>query len=355
MSTITLPGLVDVHVHTRDPGQTHKEDWSTASASALAGGITTVLAMPNTTPVVGDAVSLETAAAAAAAGARCDYALYAAATESNAATVGRLAPRVVGLKMFLDQSFGDLRLPDMDCWWNHLAGWPGTSPVAVHAEGRSLAGIMLMAEWLGRPIHVCHVSRADEIALIARAKDRGLPVTCEVTPHHLFLDASDAGRIGPASDVRPPLGDPADVAALWDRLEVIDCFATDHAPHTAEEKASPTPPPGFPGIETMLPLLLGAVDDGRLTLRQMLDRLVVNPRRIFGLPEQADTRVEVDPDESWVIHASDLHTRCDWTPYEGRQVRGRVTRVVLRGEIVFEGGRVLGAAGTGRNLREESQ
>jgi len=353
MTTLRLPGLIDVHVHTRDPGQTHKEDWSTATASALAGGVTTILAMPNTTPVVGDRASLDVAARAAASGARCDYALYAAATAANAATVRSIAGQVVGLKMYLDQTFGDLRLPDLDGWWAHLANWPPSSPVVVHAEGRSLPGVLLMAEWLRRPIHFCHVSRADEIVLIARAKDRGLPVTCEATPHHLLLDAGDAVRLGPFGGVRPPLSDPADVAALWAHLDVIDCFATDHAPHTAAEKASATPPPGLPGVETMLPLLLTAVDKGRITFDQVLDRLVANPRRIFGLPEQPDTRVEVDPDDRWVIRSSALHTRCDWTPYEGREVRGRVVRVVLRGETVFENATVTGAAGAGRNLREE--
>jgi len=136
MTTLLLPGLVDVHVHTRDPGQTHKEDWSTATASALAGGITTVLAMPNTDPVIGDGESLALAEKAARAGARCDYALYAGATGANAATVNSLSQRVVGLKMFLDQSFGDLRLPDLESWWDHLANWPGSSPVQETATGR---------------------------------------------------------------------------------------------------------------------------------------------------------------------------------------------------------------------------
>ncbi len=354
MTTITLPGLVDVHVHTRDPGQTHKEDWASATAAALAGGITTVLAMPNTSPVAGDDTSLALAERAAAAGARCDYGLYAGATGENAATVGALAPRVVGLKMFLDQSFGDLRLPGLDAWEAHLAGWPASSPVVVHAEGRSLAGILLLASWLERPLHVCHVSRGDEIRLIARAKDRGLPITCEVAPHHLFLDTADVERLGTAAGVKPPLSDPPDVAALWEHLEAIDCFASDHAPHTIAEKSSPSPPPGFPGVETMLPLLLTAVHEGRLTLDDVVARLDTAPRRIFGLPPPHDTRVEVDGEARWTVRGADLHSRCGWTPYEGREVVGRVTGVVLRGETVVADGEVVGAAGGGRNVREET-
>jgi carbamoyl-phosphate synthase/aspartate carbamoyltransferase/dihydroorotase len=351
MTTLRLPGLVDVHVHTRDPGQTHKETWASATAAALAGGVTTVLAMPNTTPAVGDLDSLDLVKAAARRGARCDYALYAGATALNASSVVRLAPRVAGLKLYLDQTFGDLRLPSLDTWWEHLAAWPATPPVVVHAEGASLAAVLLMAEWLERPIHLCHVSRADEIRLIARAKDRGLAVTCEVTPHHLLLDQSDAGHLSGRGTVRPPLGTPADRKALWAHLEVIDCFATDHAPHTAAEKMSDRPPPGFPGLETMLPLLLDQVTRRTLALDDLIARLDVNPRRIFGLPA-ATTVVEVDPEERWVVRAAELHTACDWTPFEGREVQGRVTAVRRGSETLFDEGRVLAAAGSGADLKE---
>ncbi len=351
MTTLILPGLVDVHVHTRDPGQTHKETWSGATASALAGGITTVLAMPNTLPVVADADSLGVALAAAARGSRCDYAIFAGATESNSATVSTLAPRVAGLKLYLDQTFGDLRLASLDLWWAHLESWPSAAPLLVHAEGASLAAVLLMAGWLERSLHVCHVSRGDEIRLIARAKDRGLAITCEVSPHHLLLDRGDGARLGSLGTVRPPLASPEDVQSLWDHLEVIDCFATDHAPHTLEEKESDTPPPGFPGVETMLPLLLDQVHRGALDLAGVTDRLDSNPRRIFGLPT-ADTTVEVDPDAEWVIRAEELHTACDWTPFEGRRVRGRVVAVRRGTEVLYEQGKVLAAPGTGKDLKQ---
>ncbi|HEX5630839.1 MAG TPA: amidohydrolase family protein, partial [Acidimicrobiia bacterium] len=261
----TLPGLVDIHVHTRDPGQTHKETWASATAAALAGGITTVLAMPNTTPVVADRDALTVAQQAAARGARCDYALYAAGTAANATTVPDLAAETVGLKLYLDGTFGDLRLPSLTVWEEHLTSWPTTRPLVVHAEGASLGAVLLLAEWLERPVHIAHVSRADEILLIARAKEKGMGVTCEVTPHHLLLDRGDAARLGTLGTVRPALAAPEDRQALWDHLEVIDCFATDHAPHTMTEKESDDPPPGFPGVETMLPLLLDQVNRGHLT------------------------------------------------------------------------------------------
>ena len=146
-----------------------------------------------------------------------------------------------------------------------------------------------------RPIHIVHVSRREEIELIADAKGRGLPVTCEVSPHHLFLTVADAARLGPLGDMRPLLGTADDVAALWAHLnDTIDCIATDHAPHTLAEKGGDNPPPGVPGLETSLPLMLAAVQDGRLSVARLTALMHDNPRRIFGLPPQPDTRVEVD-------------------------------------------------------------
>jgi dihydroorotase-like cyclic amidohydrolase len=354
VTTVTLPGLVDVHTHMRDPGQTHKEDWATGTAAALAGGFTAVLAMPNTTPPVVDAASLDEASAAARARARVDYGLFMGATESNDAVAAGLADRVVGLKMYLDHTFGDLRLDGFDAWLRHLEAWPQRRPVTVHAEGASLGAVVLMARLLDRPVHACHVARRDEIEIIRRAKDAGIPVTCEVAPHHLALTADSVADHGGRGAVRPPLASADDVAALWQHLEAIDCFATDHAPHTRDEKAASDPPPGFPGLETALPLLLGAVHDGRLGLDDLVSRFDANPRRIYGLAEQPDTRVEVDVDERWVVRGDALHSRCGWSPFEGMEMRGRVRRVHVRGIEVFRDGAVLAAPGSGRPIEEEA-
>jgi len=355
MTTLHLPGLVDVHVHTRDPGQTHKEDWASATAAALAGGFTTVLAMPNTHPPVTDRPSLDQALAAATAGARCDYAQYAGATSTNSRSVAALAPLTVGIKLYLNDTFGDLRMTDLDDWWSHLEAWPADRPLVAHAEGPALATMILMASYLERPVHLCHVSRRDEITLIHRAKHRGQPVTCEVTPHHLFLDAETTAGWAGRSDVRPRLSDPRDTEALWEHLEAIDCIATDHAPHTIAEKDGPNPPPGFPGLETALPLLLGAVHEDRLSIDDVVDRLSTNPKRIFDIPEQPDTTVEVDSDARVTLSGAASHTRARWTPFEGMVTRGRVTTVTLRGQTVFRDGQVIATPGTGRNIREEEQ
>ena len=345
-----LPGLVDPHVHVREPGATHKEDWDTATAASLAGGFTAILAMPNTQPPVTNAESLEGALDAARAKARCDYAQFLGAGPDNAAQAASAAQRAAGLKMYLDQTYGPLRLDDMTLWMAHLSAWPHNLPVVAHAEGRSLAAVILMAALYDRPLHLAHVSLREEILLIRFARERGLKVTCEVTPHHLFLTQDDIPRLGPGrSEVRPRLATARDRDALWDNLEVIDCFATDHAPHTLSEKDSTSPPPGFPGLETALPLFLNAVHAGRLTIDDLVTRMVHNPMKIFSLPAQPDTWIEVDPQAVWQIHASQLLSRCAWTPFEGEQVRGRVRRVVIRNQLAYQDGKVLAAPGSGKN------
>jgi len=349
---LRLPGLIDVHVHMREPGAAHKEDWASGTAAALAGGFTAVLAMPNTQPPVTDATSLDQALAAARS-ARCDFAHFLGAGVDNVETAAQLAPRVAGLKLYLDATYGPLKLDALEAWLAHAAAWPAGSPLAAHAEGASLAAIIAVAAASGRSVHLCHVSRREEILLIRAAKERGLQVTCEVAPHHLLLTEDDARALGPGrGEVRPRLASARDREALWQNLDVIDCFATDHAPHTAAEKASPDAPPGFPGLETALPLLLTAVHEGRLTIEDLVARLHDNPRRIFDLPEQPETFVEIDPDASWEL-GTPAHSRAGWSPFAGRRVRGRVLRVVLRGEEVVREGAVVAPQGLGRDLRAQ--
>jgi dihydroorotase-like cyclic amidohydrolase len=348
-----LPGLIDPHVHLREPGGTHKEDWDSGTMAALAGGFTTVLAMPNTQPPVCDAASLDLALGAARAKARCDYAQYLGAGPDNVETLAALAHRAAGLKMYLDQTYGPLRLDDLTLWMAHFERWPLHLPIVAHAEGRSMAAAILLAGIYDRPLHLAHVSTREEILLIRAAKEKGLNITCEVTPHHLFLTREDIPALGEGrGEVRPRLATPADRDALWANLEVVDCFATDHAPHTLAEKDSSNPPPGFPGLETALPLLLTAVHEGRLALDDLTRRMYINPKRIFNLPEQDETWIEVDPQATWEIKAAETFTRCGWTPFEGWQVRGRVRRVILRGREAYRDGEVLAAPGYGCNVRE---
>jgi carbamoyl-phosphate synthase/aspartate carbamoyltransferase/dihydroorotase len=350
MTTLRLPGLIDPHVHVRDLNQAHKEDWDSCSAAALAGGFTAILAMPNTQPPLIDAESLTQYEQAARARARCDYGLYLGAGPGNVQTAAALAPRVAGLKMYLDSTFGNLKMDQLDLLAQHCARWPKESPLLAHAEGNNLAAAILAAHLAGHSIHLCHVSRKDEIELIANAKGRGLRVTCEVCPHHLFMTLDSCGLPPGYAEVRPRLAARRDVDALWANLDAIDCFATDHAPHTRAEKESENPPPGFPGLETALALWLTAVHAGRLTLDDIVLRMRTNPRRIFKLPEHPETWIDVDPDYGWTAHADKSFTRCGWTPFEGWPLTGKVMATTLRGQLAYDGEKVLAQPGTGKSV-----
>ncbi|XP_027706214.1 CAD protein isoform X1 [Vombatus ursinus] len=353
---VRLPGLIDVHVHLREPGGTHKEDFASGTAAALAGGVTMVCAMPNTRPPIIDAPAFALAQKLAETGARCDYALFLGASSENAGTLGAVAGAAAGLKLYLNETFSELRLDSLAHWMEHFETWPHHLPIVAHAERQTVAAILMVAQLAQRPVHICHVARKEEILLIKAAKARGVPVTCEVAPHHLFLSQADLERLGPGKgDVRPKLGSPEDVEALWENMAVIDCFASDHAPHTLEEKTGSKPPPGFPGLETMLPLLLTAVSEGRLSLEDLLQKLHHNPRRIFHLPQQEDTYVEVDLEHEWTIPSHMPFSKAHWTPFEGQRVKGTIRRVVLRGEVAYIDGQVLVPPGYGQDVRKWPQ
>ena len=364
---IKLPGLIDPHVHFREPGASHKEDWDTGTSAALAGGFTMVLAMPNTKPPIFDAETLDIALNTAKGKARCDYGQYVGAGPDNADKVAALADKAAALKMYLDMTFGQLRLDDMTLWIPHFEKYPKEYPIVAHSESRSMAAAILFAAIHDRPIHIAHISSKEEVLLIKAAKEKGIKVTCEVCPHHLFLTSPspifEENGGGPGRgrmEVRPRLATQKDVDALWENLDVIDCFATDHAPHTLEEKDSDNPPPGFPGLETALPLLLTAVDAGpfgaaqgrRLTLDDLIQKMNINPKKIFHLPDQPETWIEVDETAAYEIKASEQFTRCGWTPFEGRTVKGRVRKVILRGKTAFEDGKILVEPGYGVNIRK---
>jgi carbamoyl-phosphate synthase/aspartate carbamoyltransferase/dihydroorotase len=349
MTTLRLPGLIDIHTHLRVPGGEHKEDFASGTAAALAGGVTMVLGMPNTNPPLSTLDALHAARAAARRAARCDVGLFAGAAADDLDELPDLAPFAVGLKIYLNDTFGRLRIDQLPALVACFERWPADRLIALHAEQQSVATAIGLAAIVNRPIHIVHVSRREEIALIAAAKQRGLPVTCEVAPHHLFMDQRDAARMGPLADMRPVLGTPDDVAALWEHIdETVDCIATDHAPHTLAEKFSPNPPPGISGLETSLLLMLTAMSQGRITEKRLIALMHDNPRRLFNLPEQPDTYVLVDLDQTTRIENSRLQTKCGWTPFDGRELIGRIERVVLRGQTAFADGCVLAPPGSGR-------
>jgi carbamoyl-phosphate synthase/aspartate carbamoyltransferase/dihydroorotase len=274
----------------------------------------------------------------------CDVGLFYGASPTNLDTYAEVAPHVTGLKLYLNHTTGDLKIEGADTIRSIMLAWPRGKPLCVHAEGSTLAMVLDLLPSVGRRVHVCHVSLAEEIVLIREARERGLPVTCEVAPHHLYLTQDDVPRLGGFGIMKPPLGAASDVDALWRNLDVVDIIATDHAPHTIEEKESDNPPFGVPGLETSLALMLTAVHAGRVTL----DRL---PKRIFNLPEQPDTYIEVDTTRHWRLSSENLYTKCGWTPFDGMPVVGAVDGVWLRGQQVVQSGRIITAARMGRYTR----
>uniref|UniRef100_A0A8C7W0P2 Multifunctional protein CAD n=1 Tax=Oncorhynchus mykiss TaxID=8022 RepID=A0A8C7W0P2_ONCMY len=349
---IRLPGLIDVHVHLREPGATHKEDFSSGTAAALAGGVTMVCAMPNTAPAIIDPSSFAMVQKLAKAGCRCDYALYVGAASDNSTILPSIANSAAGLKMYLNDTYSTLKMDNVSMWMEHFEKWPKHLPIVAHAEKQTVAAVLMVAQLYQRAVHICHVAKKEEILIIRAAKQKGIQVTCEVAPHHLFLCEENVVGIGDGrAQVRPMLGTREDMEALWEHLDIIDCFATDHAPHSVEEKNSEKPPPGYPGLETMLPLLLTAVSDGRLTIDDIIKRLYDNPRKIFSLPAQDNTYVEVDLEQEWVIPEHMQFTKSKWTPFEGMKVKGKVRRVVLRGEVAYIDGQVLVPPGYGEDVK----
>lgn len=349
-NVVRLPGLIDVHVHMREPGAVQKEDFASGTAAALAGGITMICAMPNTDPPATTLENLSITKQAAKLGARCDYGLLAGASSDNAETVQTLAPQVCGLKMYLNNTYGPLLLRSIGDWVKHFENWPAHVPLCIHAEEATLGMALLLAK--NRPVHVCHVATEAEILAIKSAKEIGLPVTCEVAPHHLFMSRTEAKELigEKLSSVKPPLATERDVQALWDHMDLIDCIATDHAPHKLSEKNSEQMTPGFPGLETSLALMLTAVNQKKISLDEVIAKMYTNPKRIFNLPEQPDTYIEVDLDKEWVIPEKLPFSKAQWTPFAGKKVQGQVRRVVIRNEVVFVDGSVLAQPGSGEDM-----
>ena len=365
MGKIRIPGLVDAHVHLRDPGYEHKEDFHSGTVAALAGGVTALLDMPNTQPPTATPEIFLDKSRRAAAKAVCDVGIFVGATSSYLDAYLPVAEQACGLKIYVSDTFGSLRIDTLEHMHRFFRTWAekaavtgyrnqdsnrGIGPIAVHAEELMLPVCLNLSQLYDVPLHIVHVTRRSEIELIARAKQRGLPVTCEACPHHLFLSTEDLPRLGALGDMRPRLATADDVAALWEQMPIIDIIATDHAPHTLAEKAQPTPPPGVPGVETMLPLLLTAVHDGKLTVADIIARCVDNPRRIYGLPDQPETWVDVEVDTPYLIRNDTMHTKVGWSPFAGQTVYGHVEQVTLRGQVVFANGTVSAQPGSGQLL-----
>jgi carbamoyl-phosphate synthase/aspartate carbamoyltransferase/dihydroorotase len=260
----------------------------------------------------------------------------------------KVIDQVKGLKIYLNVTTGGFIIDGANLLAIYEA-WPGTRPILLHAEEDVLDSVWSTLQAAPKTTHICHVSSRAELEFVIRAKDAGLPLTCGVTPHHLFLTDRDAEQLGAFGHMKPVLMSRRDQDFLWQNLEYVDIVESDHAPHTKAEKESATPPFGVPGLETTLPLMLTAEAEGRLTRTQLLERLHGNPARIFSIIPDEATHIEVDMDE-YEIRDEDLLSKAGWSPFAGRRVVGKVKRVVLRGDVAYEDGRVLAKPGSGRIL-----
>lgn len=255
-------------------------------------------------------------------------------------------PHVYGLKLYCNHTTGEMLIDDLTLLEKVFEAWPASSgkPILVHAEGVQLAAAISLGFLYGQRIHVCHISQAIEVELVRRAKAKGLPITAGVCPHHLYMTEEAKERMKGYATMKPPLGTTEDQKALWAGLNdgTIDIVETDHAPHTKEEKEKEPPAFGVPGLETMAGLMFLAAKDGKIKFDDVVKFLYTNPKKIFNIPDQPDTYIELDPEEEYVIGADGYESKCGWSPFDGLKGCGKVMTVVIRGKKVVENGKVLG-------------
>jgi dihydroorotase len=374
-----LPGVVDSQVHFREPGSEAKENLESGARAAVLGGVTAVFEMPNTNPPTTTAEALADKVARGRARMACDFAFWFGATAENVAALPE-AERLegcAGIKMFMGSSTGDLLVDDTDDVRRVLAN--GRRPVAVHSEDearlRDRAGLrapgdpashpvwrdaeaarmnterlIRLARETGRRVHILHISTADELPLLEAAKDL---VTCEATPHHLTFDGDEAyPRLGTYLQMNPPVRGAAHRDLIFEALRqgLFDVIGSDHAPHLRAEKDRPYPesPSGMPGVQTLVPVMLTHVADGRLTLERFVDLTSHGPQRVFGMAGKGRIALGWDADFTIVdlaarrvIEDEWIASLCGWTPYAGMEAKGWPMMTVIRGRLVMAEGEIL--------------
>ena len=376
---LVVPGAIDPHVHFRDPGHPQKEDFQSGTAAAALGGVTTVMDMPNTSPPTFTREALEDKMARAAAKAHVDFGLHAGLDEKGEALA--ILGRATSLKVYLGATTGHLLVRDMDLVRRALVEAARTGrTVAFHAESQAclerhahladdtfpshsdsrppaceaeaIRALVAAAAGTGARVHVAHLSTRMGLDALA-----GTPFTSEVCPHHLLFDR-DRLRDGGHFKMNPPLRAASDLEALWQGLADgrIACLASDHAPHTPQEKATqrmPECPSGVPGVQTLLPVMLPHARRGRVPLERLLDASVA-AARVFHLPGKGSLAPGMDADfavydlaREEPVRAARMASRAGWTPFEGLPAVFP-THVALRGTLVVDEGRLVGPPGAGR-------
>lgn len=381
-----MPGLIDAHVHLREPGLVDKEDIASGTMAAACGGVTTVLDMPNTLPPVESAPILAAKAELIRGKAYVDVGLFALLSTGSARQINALIDAgCVGFKLFLGPTTGNLAAPS---WgelleiFSHMAGTE--VPIVVHAENREVieywlpkakrvgegydsflasrpefgevaatAQVCRLAGATGTSVHIAHLALKDAVEVVRQARMAGWPVTAEACIPHLFLTADDYEIVGAAMKVLPPVRHRADQEALWQGLARgdIDIIATDHAPHLESDKEGPAwdAAAGAPGVETLLPLLLERARQGSYTLSDIARWCAAAPAARFGLEGKGCIKpgawadlVLVDLGKEWVLEGKNLHSRCRTIPFEGRTGYGAPVLTLLRGRVVAQEGQVVG-------------
>ena len=336
MKLTKLPGLIDPHVHLRDPGATHKEDYETGTKAAVAGGIIMVLDMPNNPEPTIIREALDKKMKLVKEKAVCEVGfIFGASQNDNTAEFSKVIEDVYALKIYMDTTTGSLLLEEKGILEKTFDAWPGHKPIVVHAEGETMNKAIELAKKFNKRLHIAHLSQKSELARVIEEKEKGMDISCEVTPHHLFLTEKDAGVLGPYGIMKPPLKKQEDIDFIWKHLYAVDCIATDHAPHTHEEKESDKAPYGVTGLETSLPLMLHTVNEGRIKLDDVVRLMHEGPIKIFGMKISDDSFVEVDLNSEYTFDNKNLFTKSGWTPFNGMKIKGKVIRTVIRGKEVF--------------------
>ncbi len=378
-----LPGVIDTQVHFREPGLEWKEDLETGSRAAALGGVVAVFEMPNTNPNTTDPDTLADKLARAKDRMWTDHAFYIGGTHENADYLGELErlPGCCGVKVFMGASTGDLLIADDEGVRKVLSnvrrratfhsedeyrlverrGLARTGDWTSHPEVRdaesairSTRRLVGLAKETGARIHVLHVTTKDEMEYLRFHKD---VATVEITPQHLTLVAPEAyERLGAYAQMNPPIRSQEHVDALWlwgMQQGVADVLGSDHAPHTKEEKAKPYPasPSGMPGVQTLVPLMLTHVANGRLSLERFIDLTSAGAQRVFGTANKGRMAVSYDADLTIVdlkakrtITHDQQATRCGWTPFDGVEATGWPMATVVRGRVVMQDGELIGSA-----------
>ncbi len=384
-----LAGAIDSHVHFREPGLSYKEDWDTGSRAALCGGVTTVVDMPNVQPPTRNPEALQMKLACARGRSFVHFGSYGVIADDGPEAVLPLARAgVIGFKVFLGETVGGIPSPDdgallaamrvvagcglrvgVHAENNALLQWFGAEvrrsgrrdPLAhgdarpVIAESEATSRAILLAREAGCPLTVHHVTCAPAAEHVEAARARGQDVVGETCPQYLLLSTGDMERLGPLMKINPPVRAPGHAEALWAALRAggLSVVGSDHSPHALQEKQGDIwqAAAGWPGVETMLPLMLTSAVEGRCTLPDIARWLGEAPARTWGLwPRKGNLAVGADADLTVCdlgyrgrIEAAALHSKHRFTPFDGREVRARIVATIVGGQVAMRDGEVIGA------------